>query len=169
MLRAIDPLQALLQGPRQTFKLPVADFKQAELDAQNGVNYPGKSSTGLKIRLPIGKVGLAGPSSKKSKGAAPRNKSAGSARYVPLHESCDYVPEYYCTYSTAVFTCSGLTSLIVPLHKLQQHLCLYHPYCLLFRTPQLISQQDFHNMVSALKTAFASMYTIGKQRNAALM
>ena len=77
-------MQTLLQGPRQTFRLPVADFKQAVLDDQNGINYPGKTSTGLKIRLPISKVGLAGASSKKTKPAAPRNKSAGSARLVPL-------------------------------------------------------------------------------------
>ena len=84
-------MQALLQGPRQNFKLPVADFKQAVLDAQNGVNYPGKASTGLKIRLPIGKIGLAGPSSKKSK-AAPRNKSAGSARLVSLCTQLACIP-----------------------------------------------------------------------------
>lgn len=72
-------MQALLQGPRQTFKLPVSEFKQAVRDAESSVNYPGKSSTGLKVRLPIGKVGLAGQGGKKSK-SAPRNRSASVSR-----------------------------------------------------------------------------------------
>ena len=73
-------VQAVLQGPRQTFKLPVAEFKQAVRDAENSVNYPGKSSTGLKVRLPIGKLGLAGQAAKKGKTPAPRNRSAGATR-----------------------------------------------------------------------------------------
>lgn len=67
--------QAALQGPRQNFRLPAADFKQAVLDAQSGI---GSSITGLKIRLPISK---GGPASKpRGSGPASRLKSSGQVR-----------------------------------------------------------------------------------------
>ena len=70
----------MLQAPRQNFRLPVADFKQAVLDAQNGVEGPGGSSTGLKMRLPGGK-GLAGQAMKpKGKPPGARNKPPGQGR-----------------------------------------------------------------------------------------
>ncbi len=73
--------QAVLQGPRQNFRLPVADFKQAVLDAHNGVE---SSGTGLKIRLPAGK-GLTGQAGK-PKGRPPgsRNKPPGRSRSAEI-------------------------------------------------------------------------------------
>ncbi len=76
-------LQAVLQGARQNFRLPVADFKQAVLDAQNGVQGPGSSGTGLKVRLPMGKgssVGHAGKPKGQLHGS--RNKPPGQSRFV---------------------------------------------------------------------------------------
>ena len=68
-------MQAALQGPRQNFRLPAADFKQAVLDAQSGA---GSSATGLKIRLPISK---GGPASKpRGSGSTSRPKSSGQVR-----------------------------------------------------------------------------------------
>ncbi|KAL0041481.1 hypothetical protein WJX79_004991 [Trebouxia sp. C0005] len=73
--------QAVLQGPRQSFRLPVADFKQAVLDAQNGVEGPGSSGTGLKVRLPMGKRSSVGHASKqKGQPRGARNKPPGQSR-----------------------------------------------------------------------------------------
>lgn len=78
-----DVLQAVLQGPRQSFRLPVADFKQAVLDAQNGVEGPGSSGTGLKVRLPMGKRSSVGHASKqKGQPRGARNKPPGQSRFV---------------------------------------------------------------------------------------
>ena len=78
-----DVLQAVLQGPRQNFRLPVADFKQAVLDAQNGVQGPGGNNTGLKVRLPMGKGSSVGHASKlKGQPHGARNKPPGQGRCV---------------------------------------------------------------------------------------
>lgn len=79
-------LQALLQGPRQNFKLPVADFKQAVLDAQNGVAAPSSRPPSFKVRLPIGKGNLAGQAGKpKSRASASGTKPPGHSRYIIPH------------------------------------------------------------------------------------
>ena len=78
-----DVLQAVLQGARQNFRLPVADFKQAVLDAQNGVQGPGSSGTGLKVRLPMGKGSSVGHTSKqKGQPHGARSKPPGQGRCV---------------------------------------------------------------------------------------
>lgn len=73
--------QAVLQGPRQNFRLPVADFKQAVLDAQNGVKGPGSGGTGLKICLPTGKGSSVGhASNQKGQPHGAQNKPPGQSR-----------------------------------------------------------------------------------------
>ena len=76
-------MQAVLQGPRQVFRLPVADFKQQVLDAQNGIEAPAHQGASLKVRLPIGKGSLAGHAGKaKSRPPAPHVKFPGQSRYT---------------------------------------------------------------------------------------
>lgn len=90
-------LQALLQGPCQNFKLPVADFKQAILDAQNGVAAPSSRPPSFKVRLPIGKGNLAGQAGKpKGRPSASGTKPPGRSRYTIPH--------------TILFTMSRVTS-----------------------------------------------------------
>ena len=73
-------LQAILQRPRQNFRLPVADFKQAVLDAQNGIEGPVSCGTGLKVRLPAGKSSAAGHAGKSRGPQGSRNKPSGQPR-----------------------------------------------------------------------------------------
>ena len=71
-------LQALLQGPRQTFKLPAAI-----LEARNGGAPAGSGATSFKVRLPISKGSLAGQVSKpRSRPPASRTKPSGQSRYA---------------------------------------------------------------------------------------
>ncbi|KAL3160990.1 hypothetical protein ABBQ38_009379 [Trebouxia sp. C0009 RCD-2024] len=68
--------QALLQGPRQTFRLPAAI-----LDARNGSAPAGSGATSFKVRLPISKGSLAGQAGKpKSRPPASRTKPPGQSR-----------------------------------------------------------------------------------------
>lgn len=106
-------LQAILQGPRQNFRLPVADFKQAVLDAQNGVQGPGSSGTGLKVRLPMGKGSSVGHASK-SKGQphGARNKPPGQSRFA-IHSGPDMLQcrpglPLYCLLASS--QCSSIAS-----------------------------------------------------------